>query len=64
MAFILSVFGVVLVMEGIPYFAFPGKVKRWALAIQEIPDSGLRAMGITSMIAGLVLLYVAGYMRT
>ncbi len=58
MAFILSVLGAILVIEGIPYFAFPARVKEWALLIQEVSDRNLRVMGIFSMAAGLVILYI------
>ncbi len=58
MAFILSVLGAILVIEGIPYFAFPARVKEWAFLIQEVSDRNLRVMGIFSMAAGLVILYI------
>lgn len=58
MPFIFSVLGLVLVIEGLPYFAFPGRVKEWALMIQEIPERGLRVMGLISMLGGLILVYV------
>ncbi|MBI5598203.1 MAG: DUF2065 domain-containing protein [Deltaproteobacteria bacterium] len=58
MAFIISVVGALLVLEGIPYSAFPGKVKQWALILQEVPEKNLRIMGIFSMIAGLILIYI------
>lgn len=56
-SFILSILGVLLVIEGIPYFGFPGKVKEWALAIQEVPDRSLRILGLVIMAAGLIILY-------
>ncbi|HBO84177.1 MAG: hypothetical protein A2073_06075 [Deltaproteobacteria bacterium GWC2_42_11] len=58
MPFILSILGLILVIEGLPYFVFPSKVKEWALTIQEIPDRGLRVMGFISMIGGLLLVYM------
>ncbi len=58
MAFILSVLGVVLILEGIPYFAFPGKVKQWALMLQEVPTGTLRIIGLISMAAGLIFLFM------
>lgn len=61
MTFILSVLGVVLVLEGMPYFAAPARVKRWALTIQEVPDSSLRKLGLVSMAAGLLVLYIVRY---
>jgi len=58
MTFIFSVLGALLVVEGIPYFAFPGRVKNWALALQEVPEKNLRIMGSFSILAGLLLLYI------
>lgn len=61
MALFLSVLGLVLVIEGLPYFAFPKKVKEWALILQEIPDGQLRIMGFIAMMAGLFLAYLGKY---
>ena len=58
MAYFLSVLGLVLVIEGLPYFAFPVKVKEWALSLQEMPEGALRIMGLISIIAGLLLVYL------
>lgn len=59
MKFLLSLLGVLLIVEGIPYFAFPGKAKDWARTLQDIPSRSLRIMGIISMVFGLVLLFFA-----
>jgi uncharacterized protein YjeT (DUF2065 family) len=59
MTFLLSILGLLLIVEGIPYFAFPAKAKDWARTLQEIPDSTLRIMGILAMVFGLILLYSA-----
>jgi len=50
--------GLVLVIEGLPYFAFPDRMKSWIGKIQEIPDSQLRTMGFFAMCTGLVLVYI------
>jgi uncharacterized protein len=57
MDFFLCVLGMVLIIEGMPYFAFPDKVKAYLMKIQEIPDSTLRIIGFASMAAGLLLIY-------
>ena len=44
-------------VEGIPYFVFPGKMKKWMAMVQEIPDSHLRTMGFTAMGLGLLIAY-------
>jgi len=55
---ILIVLGTLLVIEGIPYFAFPKKVKEWALVLQEIPDKSLRVTGIAAIVFGLMILFL------
>lgn len=57
MRLLLCLIGLVLIVEGIPYFAFPGKMKKWMSTLQEIPDSNLRAMGFVAMALGLLIAY-------
>lgn len=57
MKFILCVIGLVLVIEGLPYFAFPEKIKSYLLKVLEIPDGTLRILGLVSVITGLILVY-------
>ncbi len=57
MKLLLCLLGLVLVIEGIPYFAFPDKMKKWMSKLQEIPDNQLRVMGFLAMCIGLVLAY-------
>jgi len=57
MDFLLCVLGLIFIIEGIPYFAFPDKLKQYLGKIQEIQDSRLRIMGLAAMIFGLILLY-------
>lgn len=58
MKFFLCVLGMVMVIEGFPYFAFPDKMKYWLEKILEIPDSALRKFGFVLMLAGLGLVYM------
>ena len=58
MTFILSVLGVVLIIEGLPYFAFPLKIKTWSTSIKEVPDKSLRVIGFLAMMTGLLLVYL------
>ena len=50
--------GLVLIVEGLPYFAFPDKMKNWMKLIQEIPDTHLRIIGFVAMCIGLVIVYI------
>ena len=58
MKFFLCVLGMVMVIEGVPYFAFPDKMKSWLERILEIPDSAMRKFGFVLMLAGLGLVYM------
>lgn len=59
MSFFLSVLGLVLIIEGLPYFAFPEKVKEMAKRLPDIPDNVLRGLGILLMLSGLLIAYIA-----
>ena len=59
MKYFLSVLGMVLVVEGLPYFAFPERVKEFLNHIVNVPDSKLRVFGLIIIGAGMLLLYVA-----
>lgn len=58
MEFFLCVIGMVFIIEGLPYFAFPDKVKIYLVKIQEIPDSKLRIFGFFIIVIGLILIYL------
>ncbi len=58
MDFFLCVLGMVMIVEGIPYFAFPDKMKVWVRKVIEIPDLQLRRTGLVLMVAGMVLVYL------
>jgi uncharacterized protein YjeT (DUF2065 family) len=57
MKLLLCLLGLVLIVEGLPYFAFPGKMKEWMSMVQGIPDSYLRVMGFLAMALGLFMAY-------
>ena len=54
----LCVLGMVFIIEGLPYFIFPERLKIYLAKMITMPDSTLRFLGISVMIAGLVLLYL------
>lgn len=57
MKFLLCVIGLVLIIEGLPYFAFPEKIKAYLMRLSEIPDRALRIMGLSAIVTGLILVY-------
>jgi len=58
MAYFLSVIGMVMIIEGVPYFAFPDKMKLWIVKVLELPDGTLRKFGFVLMVLGLFLVYL------
>lgn len=58
MKLLLCLLGLVLVVEGLPYFAFPDRMKVWMGKMREIPDGHLRAMGFAAMCVGLLMAYL------
>jgi uncharacterized protein YjeT (DUF2065 family) len=58
MKLLFCLLGLVLIVEGLPYFAFPNKMKKWVSTIQEIPDSNLRVMGFFAIVIGLLIAYL------
>ena len=55
--YFLCVMGMVFIVEGLPYLVFPEKLKPYLLKITLLPDATLRAIGISAIILGLILLY-------
>jgi len=59
MKFILSLVGMVLILESLPYIAFPEGMKEWLRQLAEMDGGVLRAMGLVALVAGLLLCYLA-----
>ena len=57
MKYFLCVLGLVMIVEGLPYFAFPEKMKFWIQKIVATPEGSLRRFGFVLMILGLCLIY-------
>ncbi|MCX5845620.1 MAG: DUF2065 domain-containing protein [Deltaproteobacteria bacterium] len=57
MKYFLCVLGMVFIIEGLPYFAFPEKIKTYLMKLQEMPDSTLRLFGLSAIITGLFLVF-------
>lgn len=58
MEFFLCVLGMVMIIEGFPYFAFPEKMKFWIQNMLEMTDSTLRGIGLVLMLVGLLMVYI------
>lgn len=59
MKYFLCVIGMVMVVEGLPYFAFPGKMKEVVQVIIGLEDARLRKFGFLLMLAGVCVVYLA-----
>ena len=58
MKFFLCVIGMVMVVEGLPYFAFPEKMKFVIQKVIEMPDRALQKFGFVLIIIGICLVYL------
>lgn len=58
MDFFLCVIGMVMIIEGLPYFAFPDRMKEMMARVLELPDQTLRIFGFVLMFLGLFLTYI------
>jgi uncharacterized protein YjeT (DUF2065 family) len=50
--------GLVFVIEGLVFAAFPGAAKRLAATALESPENSLRIAGIVSAVVGVVLIWL------
>ena len=61
MEYFLTVLGMVFIIEGLPYFTFPEKMKEIMEKIPQKPTQWLRAFGLTAITIGLVIIYATRY---
>jgi uncharacterized protein len=54
----LAAVGLVFVIEGLVFAAFPNAAKRAVAAMIDTPDQGLRVIGIASALFGLAVLWM------
>jgi uncharacterized protein len=57
MAQFIVAIGLVLVIEGLLFAAFPRAAKRLAASAVESPETSLRVAGIVSAVLGIVLIW-------
>ena len=51
----LVAIGLLLVIEGTLYAAFPGGLKRMMTMVQDIPDQSLRSGGVAAIAVGVAV---------
>lgn len=55
---IILIIGSVMVIEGLPYFLFPDKIKTYLLQIQQLDTNVMRILGLMLIVFGLLLVYL------
>ena len=55
----LATLGLVFMIEGLVFAAFPGPAKRAMASVLETPDTALRVIGIGSAVVGLIVVWLA-----
>ncbi len=59
MKFFFTVIGMVMIIEGLPYFAFPARVKKMVQMMVGLDDAQLRKFGFVLILAGFGIVYFA-----
>jgi len=59
MKLLITLIGLVLVLEGLPYVASPEAMQRWLRQIVEMPPQQLRRVGLVAMAVGFLMCYLA-----
>jgi hypothetical protein len=59
MADFIAALGLVLVIEGLVFAAFPAASKRAMALMLETPESQLRAVGVVSAVFGVLVVWLA-----
>jgi uncharacterized protein YjeT (DUF2065 family) len=56
---LITLVGLILVLEGLPYVASPEAMQRWLQQVTEMRPESLRFMGVFAMAVGFFLCFVA-----
>lgn len=59
MKLLVTLVGLILVLEGLPYVASPESMQRWLRQILEMAPGQLRRIGLAAMALGFFLCYLA-----
>ena len=59
MKLLVTLIGLVLVLEGLPYVASPESMQRWLRQILEMEPTYLRRIGMVAMVLGFALCFLA-----
>jgi len=53
----LTALGLAIFLEGLPYFISPNGLRAYVKRIEAMSDAGLRGIGLSMMILGLIVVY-------
>lgn len=59
MKFLLSLIGLIFILEALPYVASPETMQKWLRQLSEMDPSVLRVTGLFFMAVGLLICYIA-----
>jgi uncharacterized protein len=54
----LAALGLVFVIEGVLFAAFPLGAKRAMTAVLDVPDGGMRIVGLASALVGVLIVWL------
>jgi uncharacterized protein YjeT (DUF2065 family) len=58
MKLLVTLIGLILVVEGLPYVAFPQAMQDWLRQVSQMRPGLLRVMGFMAMLFGFLLCYL------
>jgi uncharacterized protein YjeT (DUF2065 family) len=58
MNYLITLVGLVLILEALPYVAFPEAMQNWLKQLAEMNPAILRILGLMAMGTGLLLCYI------
>lgn len=58
MKLLVTLIGLVLIFEGMPYVVLPEAMQRWMRQLSAMPPIVLRGMGLVALALGLLLCYL------
>lgn len=59
MKLLITLIGLVFILEGLPYLTFPEAMQRWLQQLLEMKPVQLRLVGLFAVGTGLLICYVA-----
>jgi len=59
MKLLVTLIGLVFILEGLPYLTFPEAMQRWLRQLMEMQPAQLRLVGLFAVCLGLLICYVS-----